>query len=283
MDVSIIIIVYKNSPETLRACFESIAKSEGVSWELIVVDNAGDAQTIMHVSSVIPRATCIINTESDAGISVAMNQALKRAQGRYILVLDPEVSFAPNMLADRVAYMDAFSEIGATSSVIRYSRGEVQESIRRFPTLRDQIAYAISISGILRRNNAVDHYLMRDADLLQTQDVDSVATTFLWMRKEVIDSVGLFDERFTAHYEGEDYGKRIKNAGWKIRHVADGGEVQRDQSNFSDKVSLKKQRLIRRSMRKYFWKHEGFFSWLTLWVLAPVFVLCACLGTLRKK
>lgn len=277
MDISIITIAYKNSPEVLRACFESVAKSEGVSWEFIVVDNAGDAQTITQVSSVIPRATCIINNENK-GFAAATNQALKIAKGRYVLMLNPDASFAPDVLANMVAHMDASPDVGVGSSVIRYPNGELQESIRRFPTLKDQLCILLKIPHILRRNDLLDSYMMRDKDPLVTQDVDSIMGAFMWIRREVVDSVGLFDERYFIWFEEVDYCKMVVDAGWKVRHFADVEIVHHKGVSFSTVGFLRKQKWIRQSMRKYFWKHEGFFAWSVLWILAPVFIVLSYVG-----
>lgn len=279
MDISIITIAYKNSLEVLRACFESVAKSEGVSWEFIVVDNAGDAQTITQVSSVIPRATCIINNENK-GFAAATNQALKIAKGRYILMLNPDASFAPDVLARMVAHMDVSPDVGVGSSVIRYPDGKLQESIRRFPTLKDQLCILLKLAHILRRNNLLDSYMMRDKDPLVTQDVDSIMGAFMWIRREVIDSVGLFDERYFIWFEEVDYCKMVVDAGWKVRHFADVEIVHHKGVSFSTVGFLRKQKWIRQSMRKYFWKHEGFFAWSVLWILAPVFIVLSYVGVI---
>lgn len=279
MDVSIITIAYKNTPEVLRNCFESIAKSEGVSWELIVIDNAGDAQTIARVSEVIPRATVIVNQENK-GFAGATNQGLAHATGRYVLMLNPDTSFAPHVLADMVARMDASPEVGVGSSVIRYPDGTLQESIRRFPTLRDQLAILLKLPHVLRRNTWVDRYMMRDVDPLLTQDVDSIMGAFMWIRRATLDAVGGFDPRYFLWFEEVDYCKMAVDAGWKVRHFADVTITHHKGVSFSTVGFLRKQAWIRQSMRKYFWKHEGFFAWLVVWVLAPVFIVLAYGGAL---
>lgn len=277
MDVSIITIAYKNSPEVLRACFESVAKSEGISWEFIVVDNAGDAQTITQVSSVIPRATCIINNENK-GFAAATNQALNVAKGRYVLMLNPDASFTKDALAKMVAHMDTSPDVGVGSSVIRYPDGKLQESIRRFPTLKDQLCILLKIPHILRRNDLLNSYMMRDKDPLVTQDVDSIMGAFMWIRRDVLEKVGFFDERYFIWFEEVDYCKMVVDAGWKVRHFADVEVMHHKGVSFSTVGFLRRQKWIRQSMRKYFWKHEGFLSWSVLFVLAPLFIALSYIG-----
>jgi GT2 family glycosyltransferase len=287
MDVSVVTIVYKNTPEVLRACFESVARSVGVSFEFIVIDNAGDAQTITCVSEVIPRATCIINSENK-GFAGATNQGLKIAQGRYVLLLNPDTSFGPDVLAKMVAHMDASPEVGIGSSIIRYPDGKLQESVRRFPTLRDQLAILFKLPHLLRRNSMLDSYMMRDIDPLVTQDVDSIMGAFMWIRRETLAQVGNFDERYFLWFEEVDYCKMVSDAGWKIRHFADVHITHHKGVSFSTVGFLRRQKWVRQSMREYFWKHQGFFSWLVLWIFAPVFIALAyiaavAVGILHKQ
>lgn len=279
IDVSIITITYKNTPEVLRACFESIAKSRGVSWEFIVIDNAGDAQTITKVSELIPKATCIINQENK-GFAAAVNQGLRAAQGKYILLLNPDTSFAPEVLERMFAHMEASPEVAIGSSIIRYPDGTLQESIRRFPTLSDQLAILLKLPHILRRNDLLDTYMMRDKDPLATQDVDSIMGAFMWIRREALEQVGPFDERYFIWFEEVDYCKMAVDKGWKVRHFADVEIFHHKGVSFSTVGFLRKQKWIRQSMRKYFWKHEGFFAWLLLFLLAPFFILLSYIGVL---
>lgn len=277
VDVSIITIVFKNTPEVLRACFESVANSVGVSCEFIVLDNAGDAQTITRVSEIFPRATCIINQENK-GFAAATNQGLAVARGRYVLLLNPDTSFGPQVLSRMVAHMDASPEVGIGSSIIRYPDGSFQESIRKFPTLRDQLAILFKIPHIFSRTAAVDHYMMRDVDAFVTQDVDSIMGAFMWIRRETLARVGGFDERYFLWFEEVDYCKMVVDAGWKVRHFADVEITHHKGVSFSTVGFLRKQMWIRQSMRKYFRKHHGFFAWFVLWSLAPVFIALAYVG-----
>lgn len=238
-----------------------------------MVDNAGDAQTITHVSSIIPRATCIINNVNK-GCAAAKNQALKLAKGRYVLVLNPDISFTKDTLANMVAHMDASPDVGVGSSVVRSPDGKLQESICRFPTLKDQLCIVLNIPSILRRNNWLDSYMMRDKDPLVTQDVDSISGAFMWIRHPP-PPVGPFDERYVLGFEGVDYCKMVVDAGWKVQHFADVEITRREEVSSSWGERLQKERWIRRDIRKYVWKHDGFLSWFLLFVLAP---LCSALA-----
>jgi GT2 family glycosyltransferase len=142
--------------------------------------------------------------------------------------------------------------------------------------------------------------MMRDKDPLLTQDVDSIMGAFMWIRREVIGDpsvdiklpqddkrVGLFDERYFIWFEEVDYCKMVVDAGWKVRHFADVEITHHKGVSFSTVGFLRKQKWIRQSMRKYFWKHEGFFAWFVLWILAPVFIVLSYVGvialTMKRK
>ncbi len=284
-DISLITIVYKNSPEVLRACFESIAKSQGVTYEVIIIDNAGDAQTLTRVSEVLPHATVIINAQNK-GFASATNQGLQHATGRYALMLNPDTSFAPNVLASMVAHMDAAPEVGIGSCLLRYPDGTLQESIRRFPTLSDQLPILFKLPHVMKSVPAIERYMMHDVDPYQTQDVESIMGAFMMIRRGLERSPGeapsqeflRFDERYFLWFEEVDYCKMVHDAGWKIRHFADLTVTHHRGASFSRVGFLRKQVWFRQSMRKYMKKHHGLGVWAVLTALAPFATVLAYLG-----
>jgi N-acetylglucosaminyl-diphospho-decaprenol L-rhamnosyltransferase len=254
MDASLIIFVSRNTPEVLRWCLEHIVKSEGVSWELLVIDTNGDAQTLTRVSEVIPRSIVII-TQERKGFATVANQALAQAKGRYVFLFDADVLLAPHVLADMVARMDAAPEVGVESLVA-------------------ELAASLNISSILRRNEWRNTYRMRQTD-------------FLCLRRTAFEQVGYIDERYTSWFGAVDYCKMVVDAGMRVQRTAHVEIVARKVEEFSAKAYVREERCVRRDMRTYFWKHEGFLVWLVLWFFAPVLAGCTysevIAFALRKK
>lgn len=289
IDVSIVILTYKENPDVLRACLESLtrpgqasSRTSLVRDEVIVIDNAGSVATAELVKEYLPDSTYLSN-KINKGFAAAVNQGMKLATGRYVLLLNPDTVIPADAIERMVKHMDKDVDVGIGSCIIRYPNGELQDSIRRFPRMIDQLLIMLKVPHFMRRVKPIDDYMMRDTDALQTQDVDSIMGAFMMIRRSVIDKVGLFDERYFIWFEEVDYCKMAHNAGFKIRHYADVEIVHHKGHTFNQLATIRKQKWVRESMRKYFAKHHGVGSALLLWVLAPVFIVLAYGAAVIKR
>ncbi len=281
-DVSIVILTYKEAPAVLTACLAAVQASTGVDREVIVIDNAANAATEKLVKEYLTDVTYKSN-EENRGFAAAVNQGMKLAKGRYVLLLNPDTVIPADAIEKMVQHMDRDAEVGIGSCIIRYPNGELQDSIRRFPKMIDQLLIMLKVPHFIRRVRSIDDYMMRDVDALKTQDVDSIMGAFMMIRKEVIDKIGLFDERYFIWFEEVDYCKMAHDAGFKIRHYADVEIVHHKGHTFDQLATIRKQKWVRESMRKYFAKHHGVGSALMLWVLAPVFIVLAYGAAIIKR
>lgn len=282
IDVSIVLVTYKESPEVVRACLAAVAASTGVTTEVIVVDNGGSDATEQLIAGVVPKACHLKNTEN-RGFAAAVNQGMKIAQGRYVLLLNPDTVIPADALSRMAAHMDRDTDVGIGSAVIRYPNGQLQESIRRFPKLVDQLLIMLKVPHVLRRLPSLDRYMMRDADPLATQDVDSIMGAFMMIRRAVIAKIGLFDERYFIWFEEVDYCKMAHDAGFITRYYADVAIVHHKGHTFDQLATVRKQRWVRESLRKYMYKHHGPLPALVLWLLAPLFIALGYLAAMVKR
>ncbi|PIQ67776.1 hypothetical protein CO173_02275 [Candidatus Uhrbacteria bacterium CG_4_9_14_3_um_filter_41_35] len=279
-DVSIVIVTYKEELELLKQCFDSVEMSVDIKYEMIVVDNAGreDTEALVKQYSYAK----YIKNSANLGFAAAVNLGMKRGLARYMLLLNPDTKFGESVLAQMAEKLDHNPEVGVGSCLIKYPGGEIQDSIRRFPKLLDQTLVMLKVPHFLK-TKAVDKYMMRDADPLETQDVDSIMGAFMWIRRELINDIGYFDERYFIWFEEVDYCKMAHDAGWKIRHYSD-TEITHIKGHMFEQIpTLKKQKWMRESLRKYVKKHVGIPAWLFLWILSPVFIGLGHLVALIKK
>lgn len=282
LDLSIVVVTYKEDLDVLRRCFESVKTSTGLTHELIVVDNAARAATEKLLHEVVTAAGYIPNSQN-MGFAFAVNVGMRAAKGRHILLLNPDTEFKPDVLAKMIEHLDHDPEVGIASSIIRYPNGELQESIRRFPTLLNQLVMLFKIPHIMKRDPFTNRYMMRDVDPYVTQDVHSIMGAFMFIPRSTIEKIGLFDERYFIWFEEVDYCKMAHDAGLKIRHYADVEIIHHKGHSFDKLATIRKQRWIRQSLRKYMKKHHGVLSWAILWALTPVFVVLAYVAAVVKR
>lgn len=279
-DVSVVVVTYREGVELLSSCFDSVYAQKDVDFELIVVDNGSDVAT----EQLLRRYTGAryIKNPENRGFAAAVNQGMKEAKGRYVLLLNPDTSFNDQVFANMIQRLDEDVEVGVGSCIIRYPNGELQKSIRRFPTLKDQLLVLLKIPHFFDVP-AIKKYMYEERDPFETQDVDSIMGAFMWIRREVLDRVGLFDERYFIWFEEVDYCKMVSDAGWVNRHYADVEITHHKGHTFSKIATFKKQRWIRQSLRKYMRKHHGLLPWILLWVLTPLFVVIAFFAAVVKR
>ena len=281
IDLSIIVVTYKEGLDILKDCFDSVLKSENVNFELIISDNGASDATRGLLGS-YDNSTYLRN-KNNLGFSAAVNRGISIARGRYILLLNPDTRFSSDVLAKMITHLDDDATVGIASCVIEYPDKSLQASIRRFPQLTDQLFVMFKIPHFIKQNKIIDRYMMRDTDPHRTQDVNSIMGAFMFIRREVIEQIGYLDERYFIWFEEVDYCKMVHDKGWKIRHYAD-VQVMHYKGHMFDKIgTVQKQKWIRQSMRKYMRKHEGQFPWFVLWFLSPLFIALGYLAAFIKK
>jgi GT2 family glycosyltransferase len=113
--------------------------------------------------------------------------------------------------------MDARPRVGAASVIQEEADGSMQ-SIRRDPT----VARALSEALLLRKLPGCDRLQERELDQVaygEEREADWLVGAVLILRREVAEAVGGFDERFFMYSEEADLCRRIRDAGWEVRHL----------------------------------------------------------------
>ncbi len=276
-ELSVIVVTFNEAENVLRACFGSVRESE-VGCELIVVDNGSRKATADIVEAYNGR---YVDMGRNAGFAAAVNAGMKVRGARDVLLLNPDARFEKGVLRKVYDRFRGDEDVGIGSSVIRYPDGRLQESIRRFPTVFDQLLILMKVPHVMQ-SKTIDRYMMRDVDALGTRDVDSIMGAFMLIKGDLIDDIGMFDERYFIWFEEVDYCKMTVDAGWKVRHYGD-VEVEHLKGHaFSRQATWRKQRWMRESLRKYVRKHLGFGAWVFFWGMTPVFILMAAVSSVVK-
>lgn len=279
-DISIVIVNYNYRIGMLKACLDSVKHAKGVTYEVIFVDNSAAAEQA-NLCAQYENTTYIGNTQN-VGFARAVNQGMRLAQGRYMLLLNGDVTFGDDVLERMLAYLDKDSEVGVASCVIRYPNGELQKSIRRFPTPWNQFLVMSKLPHVFSPK-AYRDYMAEDIDPFETQEVESIMGAFMWIRRNLLEEVGYFDEKFFLWFEEVDYCHRTHKAGIAIKHYADIEVSHQKGASFSTVQTWRKQTWMRQSLRWYMYKHYGFGAWFAYIVLQPWFLFTAAIAHAFKR
>ena len=218
IDLSICIVSW-NTEGLLKECLHSIfERTERISYEVFVVDNASKDGTVKMVREHFPDVSLIVNHEN-RGFAAANNQAIRRAKGRYVIFLNPDTVVRGNALNIMVQFMDGHSEAGAIGCKLLNTDGSVQYSAKRLLT-SSIILYDNTILGRLPfLRGKLKHYKMKSFSFDRVEEVDAVSGAALMVRKGVLNEVGSMDEGYFMFFDEMDLCRRIKMKGEKIYFI----------------------------------------------------------------
>ncbi len=218
LDVSVVIVNYKVR-DLLRDCLSSLQPDlERLRGEVWVVDNASGDGSVEMVRSEFPWVR-LIASSWNRGYGAANNLAIQRARGRYVLVLNPDTRLPPGAIVDTVAEMDAHPDIGALGPKLILADGTLDRACRRsFPSPEIAFYRLFGLMKLFPNHPRFARYNLLNVDADTPLDVDSVVGAFMLVRREVVETVGMFDEAFRLYGEDLDWAFRMKEAGWRIRY-----------------------------------------------------------------
>ena len=217
MDLSILIVTY-NSKRLIGPLLTRLrAEIEGLSAEVVLVDNASADGTARAVRKHHPWVKVLASTRN-LGFAAGNNLAAGHASGRYLLLLNPDAIPEPGALARGIALMDRHPDAGLAGGELRGADGSRQPSARMFPTLRDEL---FTLSGLASRHPRSRLFARLDrrwADPEQPAQVDWIPGAFVFIPAAVFAKLGGFDERFFMYYEEVDLCRRMRAAGLQIHY-----------------------------------------------------------------
>ncbi len=197
MKVSAILVNY-NTGDVIGTAIDSVCRQTGVSFEILVVDNASPDQSAARLRALpYPQLTLIENTQN-IGFGAANNLAARDAQGEYLLMINPDARFTSNHdLARLVEWMDQHPGCGLCGATILHNG--------------QQTGPKLDYPGHKK--------IQRSWDL--PPGPAWVAGAFMLARKTAFEDIGGFDEAFFLYSEEIDLGLRLRLAGNTVGFVED--------------------------------------------------------------
>ncbi len=215
MDVSIVIVNYKTRGMVKQGLKSLRLARIRLNYEIFVVDNASGDGLPELVRAEFPEAR-LIALDRNVGFAAGNNLAIRKAKGKYVFVLNPDALVGSGSIEAMFAYMEAHPEIGVLGPRLMHPDGTRQESAHRFPTPWIPIYRRTPLGAGAKAKEEIDRYFLRDVIMQAPTDVDWIEGAALFVRREAMENVGVFDERFFVYFEDTDWCRRFWEAGWKV-------------------------------------------------------------------
>ncbi|MBI1291075.1 glycosyltransferase [bacterium] len=206
-DATVVVLAY-NSERFMEGCLDALARTRGVSIEVICVDNASKDGS-HAVAEAHPATTLAIRLEKNLGYSGGNNVGWRRGSAPIVVFINPDCRVLPDTLAKLLAPLRSEPDIAVTGALLYYPNSTA-------------IQHA---GGILHPNAMTEHYGVKPdhgTDWHTSRDVDYVTGALIAFRRSDLERLGGFDEEYwPAYYEETDLCYRLKREGKRIRYVAD--------------------------------------------------------------
>jgi N-acetylglucosaminyl-diphospho-decaprenol L-rhamnosyltransferase len=218
------------------------------------VDNASTDGSVDVVRAEFPAVRLVVNSEN-RGFPGAINQGMSLAQGRYVLLLNPDTELVGDALGTMVAFADEHLDVGVVGPQLLNPDGSVQSSRRRFPTLATAFFESTWLQPYVPRR-LLERYYVGDQPDDRVQDVDWLTGAALMARREAIERVGPMDERFFMYSEELDWCRRFREAGWRVVYLPT-AQILHHEGKSSEQVLPARHIHFQTSKVRYFRKYHG--------------------------
>ena len=216
IDVSIIIVNY-NSSRFLVNLVKSIYKFHvSLNLEIIIIDNAS-LDNFNEVSKQIKKIypIKILSSQENVGFAMANNLAVKIAQGKYVLLLNPDTLFVDNSLERVFKLAEKISKPRIIGVKLLDENLNYQTSKQTFPNVINYLFQAFFLDSIFRGSKLFDRVYYGWQNSEKSAFVDSVKGAFLFVSKKLYDQLGGLDSDYFLYTEEVDFCFRAKNKGIK--------------------------------------------------------------------
>lgn len=256
--ISIILVNY-NGADVLIDCLNSLEKFiPQDNCEIIVVDNNSQDNSVDILNDKFPHIK-LIKLPKNVGFGSGNNAGAKVAKGEFIFLLNTDTILESNILLHLIELMSENPDVGIIGPKLL------------FPDKSFQISFSpeISIKGEftarkLHKNAENKNKLhIIEEDFQDIKEVDIVVGAAFFIRADLFNLLGGFDEKFFMYFEESDLCQRVKNKGYKVLYTPHVSLIH-IRGYSVNKISNKMAVEYRRSQIYYYHKHRPMWEILLL-------------------
>ncbi len=240
MNLSVIIINW-HSADFVKKCLRSLyMNSVELDYEIIVVDNGSFDSCQKMIADMFPKVI-FIQSNQNLGFAQANNYGSQKAQGEYLLFLNPDTEIIGNAINDMFAVINNLPQAGILGCKLLNTDKSFQSSCRQaYPTIMNQVLDLDILHRLLPdlslRGTGP---LVKDANIQEAQVISGAC---MMIKKSVFEEVDGFSSEYFMYAEDVDLCFKVKCAGYinyymsdvMVIHHGGGSSYQRNESSFAN-------------------------------------------------
>ena len=199
-------IVTYNNISTIAKTLETLfGETKDIDFKLYVLDNGSSDGTPEYIEKNYPDVT-VIRSGKNVGFGAGHNIIINQVESKYHAVINPDIVLTQNAVKKMADYMDGNPEIGLLSPRICFPDGRDQILGKRNPHLKYLVASRLRGD---EPSKLLKEYAMLDRDLSKPTEIENATGCFMFIRTDVLKSIGGFDDGFFMYFEDADLARRI--------------------------------------------------------------------------
>ena len=199
-------IVTYNNISTIAKTLETLfGETKDIDFKLYVLDNGSSDGTPEYIEKNYPDVT-VIRSGKNVGFGAGHNIIINQVESKYHAVINPDIVLTQNAVKKMADYMDENPDIGLLSPRICFPDGRDQILGKRNPHLKYLVASRLRGD---EPSKLLKEYAMLDCDLSKPTEIENATGCFMFIRTDVLKSIGGFDDGFFMYFEDADLARRI--------------------------------------------------------------------------
>lgn len=186
-----------------------------IDLETFVVDNASGDGSAEMVSQEFPEVD-LTASPRNLGFAAGNNVALRKASGRFLLLLNSDAYLLPGILERTIRFMEENPKCGVLGIRLVGEDGKLQPSARMLPNAWLKFLVISGIASKFPNSHTFGGPDYSWWDHSSVKEVGWVPGAYFLIRREVTDKIGFLDERYFLYSEETDFCLHTKRAGWEV-------------------------------------------------------------------
>jgi len=191
--------------------------------EIIIVDNKPNKEKVdrfiklCHPELVSGSNITYLPQQKNLGFAIAVNLASKKAKGQWLLILNDDIEQVTENLINKMLTFAKKNHFDAVSPVLKKPTGEVENyGYKVLPIGRVQLITNKPVTSNPQPVTRNPQPVTSNQQPVTSNIIDGLTAACLFIKKQVFEKIGGFDESFFAYLEDVDLFLRLKNKGYKF-------------------------------------------------------------------
>ena len=213
--VDVGVVTWNSASLTSEAVGRLLGTDQGADLRLLIWDNASTDGTAEALRSVAPDAV-IIESDENVGFARAVNRLICHSDAPWFLALNSDAWPEPGAVGTMVETARSHPRAAAVAPKLLRPDGSLEHSTHPFPSLKLAAMDATGLRSLLPRSCAEALCLEGAWAHDRLRRVDWAVGAALLIRRDALERIGPFDERFFLYNEDLEWCYKARTCGFEV-------------------------------------------------------------------